>query len=114
MYAILDNTQKRRDELEKLGYKGTKIHVQYFPSFVDYYALTMSVALLPVAVALWCVVTVVAIPAGIMGKIYVSSLPRPYDRFEGPGFVTLLVLISPFSAIIAVCSQLGRSLLVVF
>jgi len=102
MFALIDGTAKaRRESLKREGYGSSPLHVQYYPSFVDFYALLMSLVLLPPAMVFWCIVTAIMTPCMIAGFIYVECLPRPHDKFEGRGFNLLLTFMFPFTAIVA-------------
>lgn len=100
MYALLDNTAKRRDSLKRAGYESTPISVPFWPGFLDFYGFGMSCLFLPIAIVLWCIITILAIIPALLGKLYVFSNPRPLDRFEGKRFNVYLLLISPFAALV--------------
>ena len=114
MYALLDNTKKRRDSLKRQGYDCTPIHVQYFPGFVDFWGFGISLMLLPIAVSLWCLVTVLVAPVVPIGKIYCILNKRPLDRYEGPGFDLFLKIVAPIAGIVMAIAYVWFAFVYVF
>lgn len=61
----------------------------------DFYALTLSVLLMPGGILVWTLLTLLGLPCAALGKIYIKCQRRPTERFEGFGFFVFLVVCFP-------------------
>lgn len=101
MFALLNGLNKKNlAQWDKEGFKCLPLKVEYFPTLVDMYALTISCCLLPMSIVMWCIITLLATLPGIVGYFYLQCLPRPLDRLSGWGFNLYCAFVFPFACII--------------
>jgi len=65
-------------------------------SFLDYYALAVCVLLFPLGFLVKWLVTLIALPCGVLGVLYNVAQKRSWDRVHGCGFSLLKLVCFPF------------------
>jgi hypothetical protein len=70
-------------------------------SAADVYAQVMALPLYLFMIFIWTFWTLLVYPLCALGSFYITRVvPRPHDRFDGPGFYLLIILTYPYAALL--------------